>query len=47
MSASTSVPSGYTADRDMNAARNILRLGTGDRLGLSRQDTTRALALVS
>jgi putative transposase len=30
-------PCGYAADRDVNAARNILRLGTGTRLGLSRQ----------
>jgi putative transposase len=30
-------PCGYTADRDVNAARNVLLLGTGDRLGLSRQ----------
>jgi putative transposase len=30
-------PCGYTADRDVNAARNVLLLGTGNRLGLSRQ----------
>jgi putative transposase len=41
-------PCGYTADRDVNAARNILLLGTGaatgTRLGLSRQAVSPALA---
>jgi putative transposase len=30
-------PCGYTADRDVNAARNVLLLGTGNRLGPGRQ----------
>ena len=30
-------PCGYAADRDVNAARNVLLLGTGNRLGWSRQ----------
>jgi putative transposase len=41
-------PCGYTADRDVNAAKNILLLGTGaatgTRLGLSRQAVSPALA---
>jgi putative transposase len=37
---------GYTADRDVNAARNILRLGTGHPLGQSGQGITTALAVV-
>jgi putative transposase len=40
-------PCGYTADRDVNAARNILLLGTGPRPGQGRQDGTGAVALVS
>ena len=39
-------PCGYTADRDVNAARNILRLGTGHPLGQSGQGTTTALVVV-
>ena len=37
---------GYTADRDLNAAQNIERLGR-ERLGLSRQALTVALAAVA
>jgi putative transposase len=37
-------PCGYTADRDVNAARNILFLGTGNRPGRGRQATSPALA---
>jgi putative transposase len=37
-------PCGYTADQEVNAARNVLRLGTGSRLGLSRQAVSPALA---
>ena len=40
-------PCGYTADRDVNAARNILQLAAGSRPGQGRQDTTGAVALVS
>jgi putative transposase len=38
---------GYTADRDVNAARNILQLATGTRPGQGRRDRTTALAVVS
>jgi putative transposase len=43
-------PCGYTADRDVNAARNILRLATGaspgTRPGQGRRGTTTALVVV-
>jgi transposase len=37
-------PCGYTADRDVNAAQNVVLLGTGNRLGLSRQAPSPAVA---
>ncbi|MDQ3702527.1 MAG: transposase, partial [Chloroflexota bacterium] len=44
-------PCGYAADRDVNAAQNILLRGagapSGTRPGLGRQDPTTALAVVS
>jgi putative transposase len=39
-------PCGYTADRDVNAARNILQLATGARPGQGRRGITTALVVV-